>query len=141
MDSEFIREQLRKKGLKITPQRLAIFEAVVSLKNHPTAEKIIEYIRINHPNISVGTVYKVLDSLTENDLLIKVKSEKDIMRYDALVAHHHHLYCADTDRIEDYEDPDLDKLINAYFEKKQIQDFNIRDIKLQITGTFKNKIK
>ena len=141
MDSEFIREQLRKKGLKITPQRLAIFEAVVSLKNHPTAEKIIEYIRINHPNISVGTVYKVLDSLTENDLLIKVKSEKDIMRYDALVAHHHHLYCADTDRIEDYEDPELDKLINAYFEKKQIQDFNIRDIKLQITGTFKNKIK
>mgnify|MGYP003536515025 FL=1 len=124
-------------GLKVTKQRVAIYEAVAELHNHPTAENIIEYIKSNHPNISVGTVYKVLDSLVENNLLRKVKNEKDIMRYDAVLAHHHHLYCSETERIEDFEDPQLDQFISEYFKKKKIKNFKVQDIKLQITGTFK----
>jgi Fur family peroxide stress response transcriptional regulator len=134
----FFREKLQEKGLKVTPQRVAIYEAIVKLNNHPTAENVIEYIKANHPNISVGTVYKVLDSLVENELLKKVKTEKDIMRYDAVLSNHHHLYCAETDRIEDYEDEKLNQLINNYFKKNTIENFNVTDIKLQITGKFKN---
>jgi Fur family peroxide stress response transcriptional regulator len=134
-------EKLKEKGLKITPQRVAIYDAIVKLKNHPTAENIIEYIKTNHPNISVGTVYKVLDSLVENDLLKKVKTERDIMRYDAVLSNHHHLYCAETDRIEDYEDEQLNKLISRYFEKKKIKNFKVQDIKLQITGKFTTNLK
>lgn len=137
----FFREKLQEKGLKVTPQRLAIYEAIVELKNHPTAENVIEYIRVNHPNISVGTVYKVLDSLVDNNLLNKVKTEKDIMRYDAVLSNHHHLYCAKTDRIEDYEDEKLNSLINDYFKKHRIKNFQVQDIKLQITGKFNNTIK
>lgn len=133
-----IRENLKHKGLKITPQRIAIYEAVLKLKNHPTAENIIDYIKKNHPNISVGTVYKVLDSLVENDLLKKVKNEKDVMRYDAIMQTHHHLYCSETDKIEDFDDPELDKIITEYFSKKKIKGFTIKDISLQITGEFKN---
>jgi Fur family peroxide stress response transcriptional regulator len=134
--TNFFRETLKEKGLKITPQRVAIYEAIVSLKNHPTAENVIEYIKINHPNISVGTVYKVLDSLVENELLKKVKTEKDIMRYDALLSNHHHLYCVETERIEDYEDDSLNELIKNYFKNKKIKNFKVQDIKLQITGKF-----
>ena len=130
-------EKLKEKGLKITPQRIAIYKAVVDLKNHPTADNIIEYIKQNHPSISVGTVYKVLNILVENKLLRKVKSERDIMRYDAIMDHHHHLYCIDSDRIEDYEDDSLDKLVEDYFRKKRIKNFEIEEIKLQITGKFK----
>ena len=137
----FFREKLQEKGLKVTPQRVAIYEAIVKLNNHPTADNVIEYIKANHPNISVGTVYKVLDSLVENQLLRKVKTERDIMRYDAVLSHHHHLYCAETDRIEDYEDETLNKLINEYFKKNQIENFEIQDIKLQITGQFNQNIK
>lgn len=137
----FFREKLQERGLKVTPQRVAIYEAIVKLNNHPTAENVIEYIKVNHPNISVGTVYKVLDSLVENGLLKKVKTEKDIMRYDAVLSNHHHLYCAETDRIEDYEDEKLNKLINEYFIKNKIKNFNVTDIKLQITGKFKNNKK
>ncbi len=137
MQMQFFREQLKSKGLKVTPQRVAIYEAVAELHNHPTAENIIEYIKSNHPNISVGTVYKVLDSLVENNLLRKVKNEKDIMRYDAVLSHHHHLYCSETERIEDFEDPQLDLFISEYFKKKKIKNFKVQDIKLQITGTFK----
>jgi Fur family peroxide stress response transcriptional regulator len=137
----FFREQLKEKGLKVTPQRVAIYEAIVNLNNHPTAENVIEYVKANHPNISVGTVYKVLDSLIENSLLKKVKTEKDIMRYDAVLSNHHHLYCVETDRIEDYEDDELNQLINDYFKKKTIKNFKVTDIKLQITGKFKNNNK
>lgn len=130
--------QLKEKGLKVTPQRVAIYEAVIKLKNHPTADKVIEYIKKNHPNISVGTVYKVLESLVEQQLLKKVKSEKDVMRYDAFLVQHHHLYCSETERIEDFEDQDLDKLLKEYFKKKKIKGFDVKDISLQITGQFKN---
>jgi Fur family peroxide stress response transcriptional regulator len=134
----FFREKLQEKGLKVTPQRVAVYEAIVKLNNHPTAENVIEYVKSNHPNISVGTVYKVLDSLVENELLKKVKTEKDIMRYDAVLSNHHHLYCAETDRIEDYEDDKLNKLITDYFKKNKIRNFKIQEIKLQITGKFNN---
>jgi Fur family transcriptional regulator, peroxide stress response regulator len=136
---DFFREKLKEKGLKVTPQRVAIYDAIVNLKNHPTAENVIEYIKVNHPNISVGTVYKVLESLVENELLKKVKTEKDIMRYDAVLSNHHHLYCAETDRIEDYEDEKLNKLISEYFKSNKIKNFKVQGIKLQITGKFNNK--
>jgi len=137
----FSREKLQEKGMKVTPQRVAIYEAIVTLNNHPTAEIVIDYIKANHPNISVGTVYKVLDSLVENELLKKVKTEKDIMRYDAVLSNHHHLYCAETDRIEDYEDEKLNHLINEYFTKNKIKNFKVQEIKLQITGQFNHIIK
>ena len=128
-------------GLKITPQRIAILDAIAQLKNHPTADSIIEFIRVNHPNIATGTVYKVLETLVENQLIRKVKTEKDIMRYDAILEKHHHLYCSESDRIEDYFDPELNTLLEKYFEKKGIAHFKIEDIKLQIVGTFLNDPK
>ena len=135
-----IRNKLIEKGLKVTPQRIAILEAIVKLNNHPTAENIIDYIRKNHPNIATATVYKVLDALVENGLIKKVKTEKDIMRYDAFLEKHHHLYCSDSDRIEDYLDEELNVLLEEHFDKKGIPDFKIEDIKLQIIGKFiKNK--
>ncbi len=134
----YFRDKLKEKGLKVTPQRVAIYDAIVKLKNHPTAENVIEYIKKNHPNISVGTVYKVLESLVENELLNKVKTERDIMRYDAVLSNHHHLDCAETDRIEDFEDEKLTSIINSYFKKNKIHNFKVKDIKLQITGKFKS---
>lgn len=132
-------DKLKSKKLKVTPQRVAIFEAIYTLDNHPTAENIIQYIGKKYPNIAVGTVYKVLDSFVENGLLNRVKTENDVMRYDPMVENHHHLYCSESDKIEDFEDPDLDQLIANHFKKKKIKNFNIKDIKLQITGTFKIK--
>ncbi len=136
MPAKAIRNKLSDKGLKVTPQRIAILEAIEKLSNHPTAENIIEYIRKNHPNIATATVYKVLDALASNDLIKKVKTDRDIMRYDAITENHHHLYCAESDRIEDYFDAELNEMIGNYFAKKGIPDFEIADIKLQIIGTF-----
>jgi Fur family transcriptional regulator, peroxide stress response regulator len=139
MPAKEIRNKLSDKGLKVTPQRIAILEAITKLNNHPTAENIIDYIRKNHPNIASATVYKVLDALVEKELIKKVKTDRDIMRYDAIMENHHHLYCAESDRIEDYFDKELNEMIGSYFEKKGIPDFEIEDIKLQIIGKFIKK--
>ncbi|MBW8319680.1 MAG: transcriptional repressor [Rhizobium sp.] len=136
-----IRNKLIEKKLKITPQRLAIYGAIVKLNNHPTADDIAAFIKQDHPNIATGTVYKVLESLVENGLIKKVKTEKDVMRYDAILENHHHLYDAGSDRIADYYNNEINELLSEYFRKNEIPDFEIGDIKLQIIGKFLNKPK
>lgn len=131
-----IRNLLIEKGLKVTPQRMIILEAVINLDEHPTAEKIIEYIKMNHSNISTATVYRVLDNLVAIGLIKKVRTEKEVMRYDAILEKHHHLYSKDAERIEDYFDPLLDKVLTKYFEEKNIPGFNIHDIQVNLTGIF-----
>ncbi|MCB0822456.1 MAG: transcriptional repressor [Bacteroidales bacterium] len=133
-----LKETLTAKGLKITPQRLALLEALEN-NQHPTADNIIGYIRQNHPNIAIGTVYKTLETFVEKGIIKKVKTEKDVMRYDAITDNHHHLYCSESDRIEDYFDEELNQLLTSYFAQKQIPGFQIEDVKLQILGKFKNE--
>jgi Fur family peroxide stress response transcriptional regulator len=140
-DIQTIREKFIEKGLKVTPQRMIILEAIYRLDNHPTAEQIIEYIRQTHPNIATGTVYHVLETLVSNDLVKKVKTEKDVMRYDGQIKTHHHLYCMECDYIEDYHNTALDEMIRKYLEENAIDNFRIEDVRLQINGRFiKHKV-
>jgi Fur family transcriptional regulator, peroxide stress response regulator len=137
MNKERIIASLKDCGLKVTPQRIAVLDAVINLNNHPTAEKVIDYIKLNHPNIATGTVYKTLETLVKCNIIKKVKTDSDIMRYDAVVEKHHHLYCVESERIEDFVDPELDKMLEKYLKDKKIANFQIEDIKLQIVGKFK----
>ncbi len=139
MKIQKIQNIIHQNDLKVTPQRIAVLEALIELGNHPTADNIIEYIKKNHPNIAMGTIYKTLETYVDKGIIHKVKTDKDFMRYDAVLENHHHLYCAETNRIEDYYDSELNQLLKDYFEAKKIENFNIEDIKLQIVGTFKNK--
>jgi Fur family transcriptional regulator, peroxide stress response regulator len=136
MKAEEASNKLIEKGLKVTPQRIAILNAIIKLNNHPSAENIIDYIRKNHPRIAVATVYKVLDALVDNGLIRRVKTEKDNMRYDAMMEKHHHIYSSDSDRIDDFKDAELDNLLIKYFEKKDIPNFKIEDIRLHVIGKF-----
>lgn len=137
--TEIIRSKLAGQGLKVTPQRISILEAVYELGDHPTAESIIEHIRKSHPNIATGTVYHVLETLVSHHLIRKVKTEGDTMRYDGMVESHHHLYSTDSSSIRDYHDKELDELLEGYFRSKQIEGFRIEEVVLQIRGTFEKE--
>ncbi len=141
MKAEEISAKLVERGLKVTPQRIAVMGAVIKLNNHPSAENVMDYIRKNHPNIAVATVYKILDALAGNGLIRKVMSENGIMRYDGIIENHHHIYCSDSDRITDYRDDELNEILEQYFRGGKISDFIIEDIKVQITGRYLNKNK
>jgi Fur family transcriptional regulator, peroxide stress response regulator len=136
MKNEINRDILIKFKLKVTPQRLAVLEVFSKTRSHPTAEKIVESVQKNHHNIAVGTVYLILDTLCKKGIIQKVKTERDIMRYDSVSERHHHLYCAESNRIEDYIDDDLNEILSRYFKEKKIPDFIIENITLQIQGKF-----
>ena len=128
--------RLRESGLRVTPQRLAVYEAVDVLHDHPTAEEVSQYIRKKHPEIALGTIYKTLETLAEKAILRRVKTDSGLLRYDAVDDRHHHIYCTHCDRIEDYYDAGLTKMLYDYFEINRIPDFRIEDIKLQIVGKY-----
>ena len=136
MSSEQLREILSERGLKITPQRVAVLESFQKLKHHPTTDKVIAFIRKNHPNIATGTVYKTLETFVEKGILRRVKTDRDVMRYDPILAPHHHMYSEESGRIEDYFDEDLDAMVMDYFKNKGISGFEIKEIVLQIKGNF-----
>ena len=135
-DINQLKNRLIDKGLKVTPQRIYTLDAIYSLDNHPTAEMIMEYVSNTYPGIATGTIYKILDVFVSKNLIKRVKTEKDIMRYDGIMENHHHLYSSATGQIENYKDEELDRFLADYFKKNKIQDFEIQEIKLQINGKF-----
>ena len=137
MQIEKIRDKIAASGLKVTPQRIAVYETMLNVDNHPTAEMIRKKVAQKNPSISLGTVYKTLESFVEKGLIKKIKTEEDVMRYDPILEKHHHLYCQKSNTIADYYDEELNQIIQDYFRKKQISNFKIEDVKLHIIGEFK----
>jgi Fur family transcriptional regulator, stress-responsive regulator len=87
-------EQFRNDGRKITPQRRAIFEALIRDEGHPTAEDIYQRVLSEMPDISRATVYNTLHELVTMGALMEVEHlSEDGTRYDTNTHQHHHLFC------------------------------------------------
>jgi len=132
---QHIAKEISSSGLKVTPQRIAVMQALHKL-NHPRAEDIYNEVSGSIPGLSPTTVYNVLDVLVSKGIIKRVKTDSGVMRYDAVPDHHHHMYCMETDRVEDFFDPELDQILQNYFSRKKISGFNLEDIKLQLMGKF-----
>lgn len=131
------KDLLVSKGLKVTPQRMAVLSVLDKL-HHPSADEILEKVKQMHPSVATGTVYNILEQYTDKGIVEKVKTARDIMRYDFVAEKHHHLYCTECDTIADYFDAELDALLENYFSKNPIDGFTISNFKLQVNGLFKN---
>ncbi|WP_436415335.1 Fur family transcriptional regulator [Petrimonas sp.] len=134
LDINNIQELLKEKDLKVTPQRIGVLEAIYSLRNHPTAEQIIDFIHKKHPSIAIGTVYKTLETFVKYGVVNKVMTEGGVMRYDGILKHHHHLHSEDSNEIRDYINEELDEILKAYFEKNAIEGYQVNSITLHISG-------
>lgn len=91
----------RSKGLKITPQRLAIFDALQGDAGHPTALTVYERVRATMPAISLRTVYQALNDLADMGMIRCISIGGDAARYDPNTAEHHHLVCSRCGAITD----------------------------------------
>ncbi len=132
---------LTENNLKITPQRIAVLEAIIGLNNHPSAEYLLQYLQLNFPHVAPGTVYRMLDTFVSKGIVKIVRTDDDTIRYDAVLDKHHHLYCSDTERIEDFYDEKLNQILDNYFKNKKIPNFKIKDFKLQLIGKFTDNNK
>jgi Fur family transcriptional regulator, ferric uptake regulator len=69
---ETFQKFLTQKGLRVTNQRLAIFDAAFAQKEHFTAEQLLDYARAIDDSVSRATVYRTLPIMTESALLREV---------------------------------------------------------------------
>ncbi|MCA6078011.1 Fur family transcriptional regulator [Fulvivirga sedimenti] len=129
-----VRQKIMNAGLRVTPQRMVILDAIQGMNNHPTADDIYLAIHPANPGISMATVYKTLETYVDSGLLQKVYTREGQMRYDPRIDNHGHIYCTNTGEIIDFYDDELNKIITAFFRKKKVSNIRISNISLQINA-------
>ena len=107
---DFFTKVCHKQGLKITPQRVAIYEELISSQKHPSAIMIFRKIRKYYPNISLGTVNSTLLTFAQIGLARVVESSGDPKRFDPKLEPHHHFRCLRCGKIADFYDDDYDAI-------------------------------
>jgi len=141
MSQDEIGNRLRNSGLRVTPQRRAVLIALLENKNHPDADSLVRVVREQYPNISVATIYHILDNFAQKGIVNRVLTSRNVVRYDAILEPHIHLYSKEENRIEDFMDDELLALIRLHLEKKRIRNFSVKDINIQLIGEFTPKNK
>jgi Fur family transcriptional regulator, peroxide stress response regulator len=103
-------QRCRDRGMHITPQRVAIYRALLEAEDHPSPEALFQRVRSQMPSLSLATIYKALDTLVEIGLVQEVSPLGASKRYDANLDKHHHLICTECKRVVDLYDERLDRL-------------------------------
>lgn len=91
----------REKGVKITPQRLAILKFLDDNTTHPTAEDVFRAVKKRYPTLSFATVYNTLQLLKDKGEILEVTIDPTKRHYDPNIIVHHHIVCTECGKIED----------------------------------------
>lgn len=95
--------RLRSEGYRLTPQRLAILEILHKSGGHSTPTEIYQVARETLPGLTEATVYRTLNFLTEQGLVLAAHVGSGQLVYEIAERIHHHLICrncGDTGEIE-----------------------------------------
>ena len=134
-DVEKFAQYCRTHGLSVTHQRLAIFEALASSREHPSAEQLHKAVQRRIPTLSLATVYKNLEALKAIGAVVDVNPLHEQARYESALpgtgaGHpHHHLVCTSCKRVRDLHDSELDRL-----RVRDAQGFDVRAVRVQAEG-------
>ena len=94
-------ELFRSRGLKVTPQRQAIFRVLHGETTHPTAEAVYDAVSDSMPTISLRTVYQTLNDLAAMGEVLALDLGTGSARFDPNLDSHHHLVCEECGRVVD----------------------------------------
>ena len=94
-------ETYRDLGLKVTPQRFAVFEALFGNPQHPTAEAVYAAVSEQMPSVSLRTVYSVLAELADMAEIHQLDLGTGSARFDPNTDPHHHLVCQRCGKVRD----------------------------------------
>ncbi len=107
---QFFQEKCLKHGLKITVQRVAIYEELLKARDHPSADDIYKRVRKTFPNISFDTVYRTLLSFSEIGIIKPVEGYGEKKRFDPNINKHHHFRCVQCHEIIDFVNESYDNI-------------------------------
>lgn len=125
----------RGRGLSVTTQRLAIFEALSASREHPSAEQLHRAVQRKLHSLSLATVYKNLEALKAIGAVADVNPLHEEARYEAALPGagagrpHHHLVCVSCKKVRDLLDDELDGLRIS-----DTQGFDVRAVRVQAEG-------
>jgi Fur family transcriptional regulator, peroxide stress response regulator len=86
-------QTLKEKGMRVTPQRCAVYANLLGRDDHPTVEQLLRDLNQSFPISSQATVYSSLQSLRDAGLVREVLLDEGVSRYDANIKPHHHFRC------------------------------------------------
>ena len=124
-------ENIKEAGLKLTPQRIAVYKSMMKLR-HAKLDEIVDDLKREYDNLTLSTVYRVLDSFCAAGLLSLVSHPDTGECYYDITAHNHH-HVFDGNKIMDYNDDDLTRLVREYIKEKHPEIYDIEKIQVQIT--------
>lgn len=117
LTSQELTEILRCNGYKVTPQRLAVYEALADETWHPNAEMLYKKLQPKYPAMSFATVYKTVEILHDIKVIQVLNTGEDSFRYDADISEHYHLRCLKCNAVADaLMDDDVKKSMVASVE-------------------------
>jgi Fe2+ or Zn2+ uptake regulation protein len=123
-------KKLKAKGLKLTPQRLAIIESFAEKAPlHPSANTIYEAAKKKRVGISLSTIYYTLNELSKNGIINILEFEKMDNRHEGNTEAHIHLICKQCKNIIDI----FTKLIDSNEMVKNV-DFLVTDTRFEYYG-------
>ena len=96
--------------IRLTTQRQVILEELSKVKTHPTASELYDMVRKRLPRIGLGTVYRNLELMAENGLILKIEVGGTQKRFDAITEDHYHIRCSLCGRVDDIDVPVMEEL-------------------------------
>ena len=93
-------DRLRTRSVRVTPQRLAIAEAVLNSTDHPTVQQIYERVRDHFPSMTLATIYSTLGVLERSGLIQELPFER-MSRYEPNMDPHVNLVCIGCENVMD----------------------------------------
>ena len=99
---KILSEELKRKNIKPSYQRMKVFEYLTEKQNHPTVDEIFKELVKEIPTLSKATVYNTLDLLRKAKLARVVTIEDNETRYDSEVSVHGHFKCENCSHIIDF---------------------------------------
>jgi len=112
MNTQQLISKFHEKDFRVTPQRLAICEFVLSSKEHPTVDQVYRVVQKKYPTLSLATVYQTLHLLTEIGMLQELGFRDGVSRYDPDTSPHINIVCQTCGKIQDYESESVRKFLS-----------------------------
>lgn len=131
-DREQFKNLLKYAGMKATPQRLAVHDAMMVL-GHASADMVADYISKNsQTSIAVASVYNILSGLADLRIYSRRLSSSNKMFFDVNSSKHIHLYDTRFNEYLDIPDNDVLALVESKFKGRKFKGYKIDGIDVQI---------
>lgn len=109
-DTQELIRTFKKKGYRLTPQRLAVCKFLFSRNDHPTAELIYQELKKEYPSISLATIYKTLHILRKLGFIHELGFVEGSSRYDPNTKLHINMICVNCQQIRDFKPENLEEI-------------------------------